>query len=174
MNINEMQIRPPSRFLGLARTLQLPCLSSLHTWVCAVLCHLVLCFVVLCSAALCCVVLCYMYMYAVLHCTMLCCTVCWLCCAAYGALQCRVVLYCTGLSYHWFQSFVQPTSNSLISPVQLHPSLGHLIHSDKISRFIKLSLYTWNTKKKPTVSVAQLYSVQHDNALLALKSSTTP
>ena len=82
MNINEMQIRPPSRFLGLARTLQLPCLSSLHTWVCAVLCHLVLCFVVLCFVVLCCAVLCC----AALHCTLL-------CCALLHVHVCRIALY---------------------------------------------------------------------------------
>ena len=177
---------------------QLPCLSSLHTWVCALLCCAVpccavLCCAVLCSTALCCIVLCCAVLCCALLCcaplcsTALCCVVLALyyivlhsvlivlCCIWCIAVQCGTVLYCTGLSYHWFQSFVQPTSNSFISPVQLQPSLGHLILSDKILRFIKMSGNTWNTKKKPTVSVAQLYSVlQHDSALLALKSSTTP
>ena len=103
---------------------------------CAVLC----CAALYCTALLCCAAMlyCTVWCCAVWCCTVLCCAVllCW-CCAAIlrCAVLCRAVLY-------RFQSFVQPTSNSLISPVQLHPSLGHLILSDKISRFIKLSGYT--------------------------------
>ena len=109
MNINEMQIRPPSRFLGLARTLQLPCLSSLHTWVCAVLCHLVLCFVVLCFVVLCCAVLCCAALhFAVLcfatctcmpYCTVLCCAAQCVDCVVLHMVHWGAVWYCTALGY---------------------------------------------------------------------------
>ena len=116
---------------------------------CAVLCCTVLCCtvlryaVLLCCAVLYCVVLCCDVLYCVvLCCVVLCCVV--LCCAVLCCAVLCAAPYCAVL--YRVQSFVQPTSNSLISPVQLQPSLEHLILSDKISRFIKLSGYTWVIK----------------------------